>query len=64
MDRVACPQCGYRVGLGIASEPGTCPRCELPLMYTCEFRALTREDLLAAAERQAELDRERLSLRI
>jgi hypothetical protein len=53
MDRVQCPQCGYRVGLGITSEPGTCPSCGLALMYTCEFRALSEEDLLSESRRRA-----------
>lgn len=54
MDRAMCPNCGYRIGLGTASEPGTCPRCELPLMLTCEFRAMSREEILAEAHRRAE----------
>jgi hypothetical protein len=56
MDRVECPQCGYRVGLGITSEPGTCPNCGLAMMFTCEFRALSEEDLLDEARRRAETD--------
>ena len=64
MDRAKCPQCGYLVGLGIASEPGTCPNCHLPLMYTSEFRALTAEALKAECERQAALMRERAATRI
>jgi hypothetical protein len=59
MDRVQCPKCGYRVGLGITSEPGTCPSCGLALMYTCEFRALDEEDLLAESRRRAGLERGR-----
>ena len=50
MPNVRCPECGYEVGLGVASEPGDCPSCERPLMLTCEMRALTAEEL-----RQAEL---------
>jgi hypothetical protein len=56
MDRVQCPQCGYRVGLGITSEPGTCPNCGLAMMFTCEFRALSEEDLLDEARRRADTD--------
>jgi hypothetical protein len=54
MDRAQCPDCGYRVGLGIASEPGTCPACGVPLMLTGEFRAYSPEELRAEAERRAE----------
>ena len=49
MDRVACPKCGYRVGLGTASEPGRCPKCNEPLMLTVELRA---DDIRRAAEAQ------------
>jgi hypothetical protein len=59
MDRVICPQCGYVVGLGMACEPGQCPRCEQPLLHTSEFRALTPEDLKAEIERQRRLEEER-----
>ena len=59
MDRVICPQCGYTVGLGMAADPGHCPVCDLPLMHTTEFRALTAEDLQAEAERQRKLEDER-----
>jgi hypothetical protein len=59
MDRVICPQCGYNVGLGMAADPGYCPVCDIPLMHTTEFRALTPEDLRAEAERQAQLEEER-----
>jgi hypothetical protein len=64
MDRVTCSQCGYTVGLGMACDPGRCPRCELPLVHTTEFRALKPEDLRAEIERQlsAELERERIPL--
>jgi hypothetical protein len=51
---VVCPECGYRCGLGVCSEPGECPRCGVPLMLTAEFRALTDEDLREAARKQAE----------
>jgi hypothetical protein len=34
-------------------EPGSCPSCGTALMLTCEFRALTPEDLLAEARRRA-----------
>ena len=54
MDRAQCPNCGYSVGLGTWAEPGSCPSCGTELMLTCEFRALTREDLLAEARRRAE----------
>jgi hypothetical protein len=50
---VQCPQCDYRVGVGIASEPGECPSCGLPLMFTCEFRALTPEELRDESDRRA-----------
>jgi hypothetical protein len=62
MDRVTCPDCGYTVGLGMAAEPGHCPNCDLPLMLTCEFRALSRDDLRAEIERQAAAERERRRL--
>jgi hypothetical protein len=62
MDRVICPQCGYRVGLGMASDPGSCPRCELPLMLTCELRALSKDDLEAEVERQRVLAEQRREL--
>ncbi len=53
MDRAQCPTCGWMVGLGTWAEPGTCPSCDTALMLTCEFRALTPEDLLAEARRRA-----------
>ena len=64
MDRVICPQCGYCVGLGMAAEIGHCPSCDVPLMLTCEFRALTTEDIEAAVKRQRTLaaERERIPL--
>jgi hypothetical protein len=62
MDRVTCPQCNYTVGLGMAADPGHCPNCELPLLHTCEFRALTDDDLKAEMERQLLLERERRTL--
>jgi len=62
MDRVTCPQCGYTVGLGMACDPGRCPDCDLPLMLTCEFRALTPDDLKAEVERQLEAERDRTKL--
>ena len=43
----------------MACEPGRCPDCYLPLMLTCEFRALTPDDLEAEVERQVKLERER-----
>jgi uncharacterized Zn finger protein (UPF0148 family) len=57
--QVVCPTCNYTVGLGIASEPGRCPDCDEPLMLTTEMRALTPEQVRAAAERQAEERRPR-----
>jgi hypothetical protein len=64
MDRVICPKCGYCVGLGMAADIGYCPSCEVPLVLTCEFRALTPEDIERAAERQRKLaaQRERIPL--
>jgi transcription initiation factor IIE alpha subunit len=62
MDRVVCPQCGYRVGLGMAAEMGTCPNCEVPLVLTCEMRALTKADLRREVERQRRLADERRKL--
>jgi hypothetical protein len=52
MDGATCPGCGYHVGLGIASEPGTCPECRLPLMLACELRALTPAQLQAEVARR------------
>jgi hypothetical protein len=43
----------------MAADPGHCPVCDLPLMHTCEFRALTREDLEREVERQLKLEAER-----
>jgi hypothetical protein len=43
----------------MAADPGHCPVCDVPLMHTSEFRALTPEDLRAEAERQARLEEER-----
>jgi len=58
MPRVTCPECGYLVGLGVASEPGRCPSCDVPLMLTCEMRALESERARDGAERRdAEPDR-------
>ena len=53
MDRAQCPECGYRVGLGTVSEPGVCPNCHTSLMLTCEFRALTPEEIRQEARRRA-----------
>jgi predicted RNA-binding Zn-ribbon protein involved in translation (DUF1610 family) len=47
-----CPDCGARLGLGVCSDPGACPDCGTALMLTCEFRALTPEDLAAEARRR------------
>jgi hypothetical protein len=43
----------------MAAEIGHCPSCDVPLMLTCEFRALTTEDLEAAVKRQRRLAAER-----
>ena len=59
MDRAACPQCEYRVGLGMASDPGTCPNCDLPLMLTDELRAYNGDELKAEVERQRVLAEQR-----
>ena len=59
MDRAACPQCGYRVGLGMASDPGNCPSCDLPLMLTDELRAYSGDELKAEVERQRVLAEQR-----
>ena len=56
MFEVVCPECGYRVGVGTFSDPGSCPSCDLPLMLTAEFRALAREDLVAEAKRRKKLE--------
>lgn len=56
MFEVVCPECGYRVGVGTFSDPGSCPSCDLPLMLTAEFRALPREDLVAEAKRRKKLE--------
>ena len=56
MFQVLCPQCGYRVGVGTFSDPGSCPNCELPLMLTCEMRALTSDELIAESERRKKSD--------
>ena len=52
MDRVICPQCGYCVGLGMAADMGSCPSCNTPMVLTCEFRALSKDDLRAIVERE------------
>ena len=56
MFQVVCPECGYRVGVGTFSDPGSCPSCDLPLMLTAEFRALPHEDLVAEAKRRKKLE--------
>lgn len=38
--RVNCPECGYSVGLGVASEPGRCPSCDVALMLAVEMRSI------------------------
>ena len=40
------------MGLGMAAEIGRCPSCDLPLVLTCEFRALSDDDLRAIVERE------------
>jgi len=59
MFQVLCPQCGYRVGVGTFSDPGTCPSCDLPLMLTSEFRALSSDELIAESERRKKVDGQR-----
>jgi hypothetical protein len=46
----------------MASDPGNCPRCELPLMLTCEMRAFSKDDLEAEMERQQALAEQRREL--
>jgi hypothetical protein len=46
----------------MAADPGYCPRCKLPLMHTCELRALSSDDLEVEVERQRRLERERRNL--
>jgi hypothetical protein len=46
----------------MAADPGKCPNCDLPLMHTTEFRALTPSDLEAEMRRQLLLEEERRSL--
>jgi hypothetical protein len=46
----------------MAADMGTCPNCEVPLMLTCEMRALTREDLDREVTRQRRLADERRKL--
>jgi hypothetical protein len=43
----------------MAAEIGQCPSCEVPLMLTCEFRALTAKDIEKAVDRQRRLQSER-----
>jgi transcription initiation factor IIE alpha subunit len=62
MDHVICSQCGYKVGLGMACEPGHCPECDEPLLHTSEFRALTAGDLEREVELQRRLEAERRGL--
>jgi len=58
MYQVVCPQCGYVVGIGTWSDPGTCPSCEVPLMLTAEMRALPPDDGPGRRERRAAADAE------
>ena len=46
----------------MASDPGNCPRCDLPLMLTCELRAYSGDDLKAEVERQRVLAEQRSEL--
>jgi hypothetical protein len=46
----------------MAAEPGFCPNCDLPLMHTTEFRALSESDLEAEMRRQLLLEEERRAL--
>lgn len=57
MSHAQCPRCGYGVGLGICSEIGACPRCELPFMLTGELRALTPEQIAEEAAAATETAR-------
>jgi hypothetical protein len=43
----------------MASDPGKCPRCDVPLMLTGELRAYTGDDLRAEIERQRALAEQR-----
>jgi hypothetical protein len=52
MYQAVCPQCGYVVGIGTWSDPGTCPSCEVPLMLTAEMRALTPDEARSRRERR------------
>jgi len=52
MGEAICPECGYHVGLGTWRDPGSCPRCDVPLLLTAEMRALQPEDPRADAERR------------
>ena len=58
MYQVVCPQCGYLVGIGTWSDPGTCPSCEVPLMLTAEMRALTPDDATGRRERRGAAEAE------
>ena len=43
----------------MASDPGNCPSCDLPLMLTGELRAYSGDDLKAEVERQRVLAEQR-----
>lgn len=43
----------------MASEPGRCPRCGVPLKLTCEFRALSEDELKDEMERQIRMEEQR-----
>ena len=46
----------------MASDPGNCPRCDVPLMLTGELRAFSGDDLAAEVERQRALAEQRSEL--
>jgi hypothetical protein len=46
----------------MASDPGNCPRCDVPLMLTGELRAYSADDLRAEVERQRALAEQRSEL--
>jgi hypothetical protein len=52
MYHVVCPECGYLVGIGTWSDPGTCPSCDVPLVLTAEMRAISPDDMSTRHERR------------
>jgi len=46
----------------MASEFGRCPNCDVPLVLTCELRALTDEDLEKEMRRQNQAEDARRNL--